>query len=156
MTWEQNFREYLFGNLDIYIAENQNPASLIAQMDKILETTYFRTSDGIGVNLKECERAFNLLKNAAIFLFKNSGMSTHSILELCYEIGNKKNSDYGVENIKKFGILGIIVRLSDKIARLGNLYGKTSSVKDESINDTLIDIINYSTYGEMLCNSAWP
>ncbi len=154
--WEQIFREYLFSNLDVPIPDNQSEASLIMQMGKILETTYFKTSDGIEINFKECERSFNLLKNAALFILKGSGMSTHSAIDLCYQIGIKKNSDYGSENIKKLGIIGIVVRLSDKISRLSNLYCRSDSVNYEKTSDTLIDIINYATYGEMLCNSAWP
>jgi hypothetical protein len=61
-----------------------------------------------------------------------------------------KNHDYAAEtdifrNFRLFGTLGILVRLSDKIARL-RTFEETKSfvVKDESVKDTIMDIINYA------------
>jgi hypothetical protein len=72
----------------------------------------------------------------------------------------KKHCDYGPENISKFGEVGIIVRLYDKISRLENLLKNSNnnfntamnihSVKDESLIDTLVDIIGYSVIGIMM------
>jgi len=67
----------------------------------------------------------------------------------------KKGNDYaGAEdclaNLRRFGLLGIIVRLSDKISRLENLAkGGELQVKDESIADTLTDIANYCYLGRI-------
>lgn len=61
-----------------------------------------------------------------------------------------KNVDYATEsdifrNFRMFGELGILVRMSDKLARLRSiLENGRVAVSDESINDTLLDIINYS------------
>lgn len=45
---------------------------------------------------------------------------------------------------------GILVRMCDKLSRLGNLVEKGDpSVKSESIEDTLIDVMNYANI--MLC-----
>lgn len=45
---------------------------------------------------------------------------------------------------------GILVRMCDKLSRIGNLVEKNDpSVKNESIEDTLIDIMNYANI--MLC-----
>jgi hypothetical protein len=56
----------------------------------------------------------------------------------------KKQRDYGSENIAKFGLNGLVIRMHDKIARLENLLKKKSSPSNESIEDTLLDIIGYS------------
>ena len=69
----------------------------------------------------------------------------------------KKNADYagnyqvsGLENFELSANLAkvsmsktILVRLSDKIARISNLLDKEADVKDESIYDTIEDAINY-------------
>lgn len=62
----------------------------------------------------------------------------------------KKQKDYGPLNIWRFGLKGIIVRVHDKVARLENLLSKQSEACNESIEDTLIDIIGYSAIAIML------
>ena len=39
---------------------------------------------------------------------------------------------------------GIIVRMSDKLSRLVSVIEKGAQVKDESIEDTIVDTINYA------------
>ena len=77
------------------------------------------------------------------------------------ELMEKKNSDYTdgesgddpFANLKLCEALGIctttqgmVVRLSDKIARLARLVspGRVARVVDENIDDTILDIINYA------------
>lgn len=56
-----------------------------------------------------------------------------------------KQHDYGHDNINRFGVQGIAVRLSDKIARLKNLdkrqYGPVN--KDEAVMDSWTDVVGY-------------
>lgn len=70
-----------------------------------------------------------------------------------------KNSDYSgkrIDNISITGIEGISVRLLDKVSRLYNLtHNKQQFVKDESIRDTLIDIMNYANIGIQLVDGVW-
>ena len=62
----------------------------------------------------------------------------------------QKNNDYG-DVFVKFGVVGIIIRIRDKITRYKNLiYSNSYKVKSESINDTVIDIYNYTTMAMML------
>lgn len=72
----------------------------------------------------------------------------------------RKQRDYGTKNIIRFGVMGIMFRLYDKVARLNNLFDKAfgdfssalynNSVQGESIIDTLVDIVGYSTIALML------
>lgn len=71
--------------------------------------------------------------------------------KLCEEIHDlctRKNKDYGSsahDSYIDFGIISYVIRLSDKINRLKNLVkSKEQKVKDESIEDTLKDLANYS------------
>ena len=63
-----------------------------------------------------------------------------------------KQRDYGHDNILAFGLLGVLVRMSDKVARLRNLWrkGRLESPENESVDDTLKDIANYAIIGLML------
>jgi hypothetical protein len=64
------------------------------------------------------------------------------------EIHKKKNADYGNNFHKryaKYGFLTALLRLTDKMERLENIYEKGEiQVKDESVEDTLIDLANYA------------
>lgn len=61
-----------------------------------------------------------------------------------------KQHDYGPGNILAFGILGIAVRMSDKIERLNNLTRNPSSPRNESLLDTLMDIVGYAVVTGMV------
>ena len=59
----------------------------------------------------------------------------------------KKNADYGDsfgETYKKLGIISAVTRIADKTNRLVNLSVNERQVNDESIEDSLMDLANYS------------
>jgi len=67
----------------------------------------------------------------------------------------KKQRDYGPENIERFGLTGIIIRMHDKIARLENLISSGQRANNESVQDTFIDIIGYSAIALMWMNNQF-
>lgn len=71
--------------------------------------------------------------------------------EICKSLNElyaKKNHDYGDsfgETFKKLGIISAVTRITDKVNRLQSLCTKEQQlVKDEKIEDTLMDLANYS------------
>ncbi len=66
----------------------------------------------------------------------------------CFEISKKKNADYGCQTMLDFMEKGLVIRLNDKMSRLKNLIweNKEAKVKDEKIEDTAKDMINYAAY----------
>lgn len=57
-----------------------------------------------------------------------------------------KNHDYGNsvhKTFEEFGLTSFLVRLSDKLNRAITLNSKQSKVKDEKIEDTLLDMSVY-------------
>jgi hypothetical protein len=73
--------------------------------------------------------------------------------ELCQEaleVLQRKNQGYATSsdpfrNFRMFGGLGILVRLSDKLARLRNVEeGLSEGLSDESVRDSVLDAINYA------------
>ena len=95
------------------------------------------------------------LSGLCISLLKDiyKGVNVEHIAELLI----RKQKDYGPENISRFGIIGICIRLNDKVARLENLFMKSgsddfknilngaalNSVPNETVVDTIIDIAGY-------------
>jgi hypothetical protein len=78
-----------------------------------------------------------------------------------------KNSDYSPANILLTGQLGLATRLWDKTARLLNLTGfhvpiettltftKPRAAKNESLNDTYMDLAVYAIIGKLLLEEKW-
>lgn len=66
------------------------------------------------------------------------------------EVMTAKNHDYAHEgdvfrNFRRYGTFGVLVRLSDKLARLDSFEeNKEFAVADEKLEDTIVDIINYA------------
>lgn len=73
----------------------------------------------------------------------------------CLATATRKNHDYGGSNNDPFANFrnstiagvsverGILVRLMDKMSRISTLLDKEAQVKDEAVDDTIDDAINY-------------
>ena len=66
------------------------------------------------------------------------------------ELFEKKNQDYG-DAFADYGVVGVLVRIGDKLRRFQNINKKgIHVVNDEALRDTLIDLHNYSAMAVML------
>jgi len=82
----------------------------------------------------------------------NSGVFPEDLnpIDIFTRVLVSKQHDYGPENIARFGRIGLLVRLHDKIARLDNLSRRGVEPKNESLRDNYMDVINYCAIGMML------
>lgn len=82
-----------------------------------------------------------------------------SIHKECLDLGARKNNDYGAvaDAIAMAGVPGVVTRMLDKQVRLLSLTkpGHTQQVKDESLRDTFMDMINYATYAISIIDGTW-
>ena len=81
-----------------------------------------------------------------------------AIINKAKSLCDNKNIDYAQQNepFSNFEMVealkicptttGILVRISDKIARIANLLERNgkAAIKDEKVEDTMLDLINYS------------
>lgn len=71
-----------------------------------------------------------------------------TITNYMHSIYLAKNADYGSsfsDTFQKLGLISAVTRLSDKMNRLMSLATKNKAeVKDEKIEDTLLDMANYA------------
>ncbi len=66
------------------------------------------------------------------------------------ELFKIKNADYG-DAFAKFGVIGVLMRIEDKIQRsISITQNGVNLVDDETIRDTLIDLHNYAAMAIML------
>ena len=69
-----------------------------------------------------------------------------------FELFSKKNQDYG-DAFAKFGIIGVLMRIEDKIQRaLSITRNGVILVNDETIKDTMLDLHNYAAMALMTLN----
>lgn len=81
------------------------------------------------------------------------------------QLFDKKQGDYGPHNISKFGVIGVLIRSSDKIERLINLHKNstltgstpkpTTRNTDESIADTWADLSVYGAIARLINKGKW-
>jgi len=73
------------------------------------------------------------------------------VLSSRLKIFAKKNADYG-SSFKVDGLVGIVLRLGDKLMRLKQTSsdGHTIRVKDEGLRELFLDISNYCDMGLMI------
>jgi hypothetical protein len=92
----------------------------------------------------------------------NAKVKAINILQSMHDVYEAKDSDYS-ENDLPMGNLresielgiqpwkGVLLRIGDKKRRIGSFISKESyKVKDEAVEDTLIDMANYSLLGAAL------
>ena len=130
------------------MGEMIQPASvgdLRSYMDSIIETFFDREhmmdDDSVWLQL-------------GAFAYKNDNEYKFDV-DSVTEILINKQRDYGPDNIARFGLKGLIVRVHDKVARLENLTENNREASNESIEDTYLDIIGYSAIGMMWMNDQF-
>jgi hypothetical protein len=84
---------------------------------------------------------------AAAAMLDNRGMwdVEEMVALLC-----RKQHDYGHGNILAFGMIGVGVRCSDKVARFINLTDKNAAGTAEPLEDALLDMVGYAVVASML------
>ena len=72
------------------------------------------------------------------------------VQDFALQLFKKKNADYG-DSFAQYGVIGILMRIQDKIQRaLSITKNGVNLVDDEGIRDTLLDLHNYAAMGVML------
>jgi len=111
---------------------------------------------GLQCNKNKMKESFGKAQEANICMGIHEGRKDpgeyykySNILKRMDETHTRKNNDYGdaaYQGYKKFGPAYFLVQLHNKLSRLESLTinNKTQMVKDESIDDTLLDMANYA------------
>lgn len=96
---------------------------------------------------EEEQKAIEKLDDLVLRVEKNDINLHQSICNRLTEIYKAKNTDYGnsvSESYKEWGIISSVVRMDDKMRRIKQLVKHEPNVKSETIEDTLLDLANYS------------
>ena len=98
---------------------------------------------------EELDKALELINNTEIKPLEVNKTKKHKTLcEKLNKLYEAKNADYGDsfgKSYKEYGLTMPCIRLEDKLNRLKSLnFSRTIKVKNESIEDTLMDLANYA------------
>lgn len=78
---------------------------------------------------------------------ENTTISFNTLLDQIKDTHERKNHDYGdsfTKSMNEFGMTAAAIRLTDKLSRFKALINSEAKVKDESIEDTLLDMASYA------------
>lgn len=92
--------------------------------------------------------------------YKDSDGTFEGLFEVIFEeaagIMVDRQEKYGPHNIPRHGLAGIVVRMGDKLARLDNVVLEgAGDLPDETIKDTLLDLVNYAAIGIAVLEKQW-
>jgi hypothetical protein len=149
--WDENFEKFLYEGLEA------KDGYTLSEAEVALQKYFNQIMRGTKPSKDNAKVFYGIRAGALTLLSTLYNRSIEEVLDASYKIGIAKNRDYGTDNILKYGVVGLIVRLNDKISRAVNLLkdGTTPLVADEKVEDTIMDMVNYATYGIMLCNGVW-
>lgn len=77
----------------------------------------------------------------------NSESMFNTLIDQIKDTHERKNHDYGnsfAKSMDKYGLTAAAIRLGDKFNRFESLIKSKAQVKDESIEDTLLDMAAYA------------
>lgn len=141
MNKEQQIKKW-FNSLyeDFYIADITDIEYLKVNIRSFKTNLKKQYKDFMAHNLKD------LFIRSIGFLITKYKKDEYLILKQLETLLIKKNKDYNNSfdrTVDEYGYVVIAIRLEDKINRLNNLIKNNNEVKDESIEDTLLDIAGY-------------
>lgn len=101
---------------------------------------------------------FEIHIHSAAFLYDRlENVDICSVQQAGRQLFEKKNADYG-DAFATYGVVGVLIRMQDKLSRYINLFSKKSTsfpkVSTETLIDTLIDLNNYAAMAIMLLFSV--
>lgn len=88
-----------------------------------------------------------VIEEAFTYIPKNDNTDIKKIANEVAELVAKKNADYGdsfTKTMDEYGETAYFLRIEDKLSRLKSLSKNEQKVNDESVTDTLKDIIGYT------------
>lgn len=124
---------------------NKEYQKLIDKINTVIE--HCEDSEGKEIPLPVLAEVRNCIKNLGTRPVLSSNVQ--QFIDITTDMAKTyaaKNHDYGNsfgESLDEFGLIASIVRINDKMNRIKSLIKKKAEVKDETIQDTLLDMANY-------------
>lgn len=157
-TWDDAARRCVYAIFDHSFKTWDRVSEMREYLDYLIDEMGPESTKGLSE--KVCAEYWNLFGSVAAAagqkkeIFSNISDNLVEHVDSLTDILVKKQSDYGHQNIARFGRAGLLVRVHDKVARLENLLRDDRKPENESILDNFIDVIGYSAIG-MMWEKGW-
>jgi hypothetical protein len=153
--WDDAARRcvYAIYSLDLYSMDKLE--DIRTQLDYLIKVGLSAAGQDI-LSSEEFAELWRILGAVARNTARNSNILDYSlvrpgaVVDELTSVLIKKQKDYGHDNINRFGRLGLLVRVHDKVARIENLMRRGTSPENESLRDNYMDVINYCAIGMMV------
>tara|TARA_B100000902_G_C27226213_1_gene872310 strand:+ start:268 stop:753 length:486 start_codon:yes stop_codon:yes gene_type:complete len=156
-TWETSI-SYGVASVDTYMMKSmESYIPIFLNMERSKKTMKKNAKDNSPEEIKNKEaQVVEFMMNEYPTLMN----SIKDHLNSSFSLFAQKQMDYGLGNVslggnKKLALLGVAIRLNDKIQRLLNILDKDQSPNNESLVDTAVDITNYGAIFNTLLKDEW-
>lgn len=166
LTWDDAAARVVFEILEFNISNMNKLEDMRAQLDYMISRNINNSNDAWMANdemadfwkiLAAITRAAAGESKITFFGFNPAQLAAEEIRKLGNSLSGlvvRKQRDYGSDNILRFGRMGLLVRVHDKIARLENLVARGTEPNNESLSDNYMDVIGYCTVA-ILFERGW-
>lgn len=157
-TWNEASLQALEYIIDIAMnhppaAQNWTKYNAVSDSLAAFVTHQDSYNDGRSSSFYNARQAVSIMVDAGCMAMDSLMPITGSLdKNKLHELLCRKQHDYGHRNITKFGLVGVAVRMCDKIARAENITfsGGVAIQLNEPLQDTYEDIVGYAVIGVML------
>lgn len=148
-TWEEGAAEAL----------DEVAAQFLGDLDETLYRHWLRVDFDAARKARHQRGHITSVGGCAWVLLDKDAVKARPSKRYVVDLLAAKQHSYGHRNILDFGVQGILVRISDKLARYENLLKRAEAGEgpklDESIEDTLVDIVGYAVVYLMLTDGTF-
>lgn len=146
-----SFQNDLNVTMSIYIERMKNLKTNLLRNLIVSETSVcVNKTTPNSLSVKSC--LIQIASDSLNIMQHTTNVEANMIISNNTKLFEQKNADYG-SSFEDFELIGIVIRLNDKINRIINLGRKPlDEIKvDEKIEDTINDLYNYCVIGLMYC-----
>lgn len=147
-TWEEAAASTL-GSIEWEARTSPKGIAELEPVEKFISNWIHRLQTGAELD-NDKQQVVELIQYSGVHALKklpDMGVqySSNGMLDLLI----RKQHDYGHDNINNFGIVGIAIRVCDKIARIRNLKDRGGNGQAEPMHDAYVDLIGYAVIAAM-------
>ena len=153
----KNIQEKICTIYDItHRQNNKNKVEWIKRKNKLHSFITEKTKTSINISTNKLGLELCIIASNSLYQIQElKGMEPQEILTYCFETFKAKNENYG-SSYEDFGIIGLLIRMNDKLNRIISLENGEHDKVNEKKEDTLMDLLNYCVISVIVISGDEP